>query len=97
MKNVESPQANIFSGQEKYQKSILMILKQILSRGKVPDIFFLLWKLQLLFQNLWKCMDFHENECILMDFLVRTSSREIAAADTLTTGPVQAVLTTREC
>ena len=31
-------------------------------------------------------MDFHENECILMDFLVRTSSREIAAADTLTGG-----------
>ena len=91
MKNVESPQANNFSGREKYQKSILMILGQLLSRDKVPDIFFLLWKLQLLFENLWKCMDFHENECILMDFLVRTLWRKIPAADTLTAGQLAPV------
>ena len=37
-------------------------------------------------ENLWKYMNFHENECILMDFLIRTLWRKILAADTLTTG-----------
>ena len=41
-------------------------------------------------------MDFHENECILMHFLVRTSSREIAAADTLTAGPWSKLIRAQE-
>ena len=68
-----------------------MMLKQLLSTDKIFEKVFsnsenFDWSSKTS-ENTWISKP---TECILMVFLVRTSSREIPAADTLTAGP-------REC